>query len=495
MTTSRAWRSLVIIASALVLFGAFCYAIQLREGLGATSLRNPAQGGAAWGLYIAFDVVFTGVSFAGITVAAVARLSRAKALAPLTRIAELLTITSLLAGACTIVVDLGRPIVGLTRLPRLANPSSPFYGTFTLVVAGYLFSSAAYFFLAGRADAARLAQTTSPLQPLYRAWASGWRGTPEERARHELTGFWMSLGILPLLVTAHSTLGFIFGLQSGRPGWFSALQAPAFVVMAGVSGVGALILVALAARRIFRLEIADDGIRWLGNLMWVLALVYIYFLVVEELTAGYAAPAPDRALSHEILLGHFAPWFWIVAASLALVVAIGFTLYVRKRTSVRAIAVAAVFANVAAVVKRVLIVVPSQTRGALLPIERGKYLANFVEIGIIVGLCAGVALAILIFGKYFPLVPSIENEITSPPAREPRRSLATAATIALALGLISVGLVDSFRLFDRTAIDPKIPFSPSLFALGVMMLFSAAIVFEVWPSVGAAPRLPMQEDR
>ena len=73
-------------------------------------------------------------------------------------------------------------------------------------------------------------------------------------------------------MTAHSTLGFIFGLQSGRPGWFSALQAPGFVVMAGVSGIGiVLIVVSALLRKVMHLEdlIQPVAFRWLGNFLWM----------------------------------------------------------------------------------------------------------------------------------------------------------------------------------------------------------------------------------
>lgn len=323
----RGWAPILVFAATLFAIGFGCFLWQQRQGFIATSLRNPGQGGAAWGLYIAGDVIFTGISFAGITVAALARLLRVRALEPVTRIAELMTITCLLAGACTIVADLGRPLHGLTTLPRLANPSSPFYGTFTLVVAGYLFSSFVYFFLSGRADAAHLAShEKTGLRLFYRAWATGFRDSQLEHLRHRRSSFWLSLGILPLLVTAHSTLGFIFGTQSGRPGWFGPLQAPAFVVMAGVSGIGALILVTLGVRRLFGAKVPDESLGWLANLLWVLALVYLYFLVVEELTASYAGPAADRAIAHELVKGHFAPWFWLVVASLLTTVVSGFTM-------------------------------------------------------------------------------------------------------------------------------------------------------------------------
>ena len=52
--------------------------------------------------------------------------------------------------------------------------------------------------------------------------------------------------------------------------------------------------------------------------MWVLALVYLYFMAVEELTATYAAPEADRHVAHEVVGGRFAPIFWSTAGSLFL---------------------------------------------------------------------------------------------------------------------------------------------------------------------------------
>jgi dimethyl sulfoxide reductase membrane subunit len=480
------WRALVLIAGGLLAFGVYCFAQQTQHGFIVTGLRMPGYGGAAWGLYVAFDVFFVGVSFAGITVAAMTRLFSIETLRPVTRLAELITISALLAGGCVIVSDLGRPLDGLLKLPRYANPHSPFYGTFTLVVAGYLFSSLVYFFLAGRADAARMAQSgPEPLRRFYRLWASGWRGTAPEHERHEKTSFWLSLTILPLLVTAHSTLGFIFGIQAGRPGWYSALQAPAFVILAGVSGTGILILAALGLRRLFRLreQIPDASIRWLGNFMWVLMLVYIYFMVVDELTATYAGPASDRHVAHEIVGGAFAPHFWVAVGSFFLAFAIPFVCYVRGITSVRAVGVAAVFANVGAVLKRLLLVVPSQTHGAPLPMEHGPfYTPTWVEVGIVVGLCSLIALVLLIFFRLFPLVPSHGEVVAASAARRrpDGRGAATVLVAMTALAMIVTGLTDSFRLWSHGENDPRIPYSPVVFASGVMLLFTSAIVYETW---------------
>jgi molybdopterin-containing oxidoreductase family membrane subunit len=484
--SSWAWMLATAVAAMAVAIGVWCFTIQWNEGLIVTDHRNPGYGGAAWGLYVGFYVFFVGVSFAGITVAALGRLFNIEALKPVSRLAELLTIAALVVGASAIITDLGRPLDGLMKLPRFANPRSPFFGTFTLVVAGYLFSSMVYFFLAGRADAEQMAAKGGPLRLLYRAWASGYRGTQPEQARHRRVSYWLALTILPMLVIAHSTLGFIFGIQSGRPGWYSALQAPSFVVMAGVSGIGMVIMVAAGVRRLcgLRDRIPDASLRWLGNLLWVLALVYLYFMLVEELTATYAAPEADRHVAHEITGGTFAPLFWLTVGSLFLTFLIPFSLYLRRKLSVTGVVVAGAFANVAAIVKRFLIVVPSQTHGALTPVEPPlPQHPSLVELGVIAGMFGAVALMILVFIRVFPIVPTPHAlpRLRRPP-RDALRTLVTAATALVALFLIGLGLADSFRLFSEGEIDPVVPFAPVIFATGVIVLFGSAVVYELIPA-------------
>jgi molybdopterin-containing oxidoreductase family membrane subunit len=484
--TRLAWLIAVGLALAGIAFGVYAFSVQWREGLIVTDHRNPGHGGAAWGLYVGFYVYFVGVSFAGITIAALCRLFNIEALRPLSRLAELLTISALLVGAAAIVIDLGRPLDGLIKLPRFANPQSPFFGTFTLVVSGYLVSSVVYFLLAGRADAAAMARTArGPLRWFYLAWASGYRDTPAEQTRHRRVSYWLAITILPLLVVAHSTLGFIFGIQSGRPGWYSALQAPAFVIMAGVSGIGMVIVVGAGVRRLcgIRDRIPDASLRWLGNLLWVLALVYLYLMLVEELTATYAAPEADRHVAHEITKGTFAPMFWLTVGCLLLTFLIPFTLYLRRKISVPWLVAAGLLANVAAIVKRFLIVVPSQTHGALTPLEAPlpQHVPSWVELGVIAGLFGGVALIILVFVRVFPIVPTPHAVHRVRVPRDPLRTGLTVLTALVALALIGIGLADSFRLFSRGEIDPVIPYSPVMFATGVMLLFSSAFVYEVFP--------------
>jgi molybdopterin-containing oxidoreductase family membrane subunit len=492
------WYVLVALASSLLGLGLYAYSIQLEQGDIVTGMRDPGRGGAAWGLYISLYVYLVGVSFAGITVASLARLFKLHVLEPVTRLAELLTIASLIAGATAVLSDLGRVDHGLTLLPALARPSSPFYGTFTLVVAGYLFSSVVAFFVTGRRDAARMVHDgPRALRWFYRLWASGYRFTPQEHARHGRTTFWLAITILPLLVVAHSTLGFIFGIQAGRPGWYSALMAPSFIVLAGASGIGMLILAAVALRRMLGLRIPDASIHWLGAFLWILCLVYLYFTIVEELTATYAGPSLDRHVAHAIVTGHFSRSFAVAIGCLFLAFLIPFLQFLRAKPSVTGLTIAALLVNVGALVKRLLIVVPSQTHGSYLALEEGRYSPSWVEWAVLAGTSSLVLLIILLFARIFPLLHGEEPELErdTPLAPDPIRKLVCLGWAAIAVVLVAVGLTDSFRLWSGGELDPRLPMAPVIFASGVMMLFATAILYEVIPSRRQRVRSPRIVDR
>ena len=499
LPTPRAgWYVLVALGLGALALGLWAYTIQLDRGDIVTGMRDPGRGGAAWGLYISLYVYLVGISFAGITVASIARLLKLHVLEPVARIAELLTIASLVAGATAVLADLGRSDRGLASLPALARPSSPFYGTFTLVVAGYLFSSVVAFFVTGRRDAARMVRDgPRALRWFYRLWASGYLFTPEEHARHGRTTFWLAITILPLLVTAHSTLGFIFGIQAGRPGWYSALMAPSFIVLAGASGIGMLILTVVILRRMLGLRIPDASIHWLGSFLWVLCLVYLYFTVVEELTATYAGPALDRHVAHTIVAGPFSRSFAVAIGCLFLGFAIPFVQYLRAKPSVAGLAIAAGLVNIGALVKRLLIVVPSQTHGSYLALEDGRYAPSWIEWAVLAGTIGLVLLIVLVFARIFPLVhgeePALERDAPLP--RDPVRKLVCLGWAATAIALIAVGLTNSFRLWSGTELDPRLPMAPVIFASGVMMLFATAIVYEVLPARRRRPRSPRIVDR
>jgi molybdopterin-containing oxidoreductase family membrane subunit len=230
--------------------------------------------------------------------------------------------------------------------------------------------------------------------------------TPDQRERDQRTTFWLALAILPLLVVAHSSLGFVFGLQVGRPGWFGTLQAPAFVVLAGVSGIGHLIVMAAIIRKVLKAEerVKNRVFAWLGRFMMILLFVYLYFIVVEILTTIYQPSIVEQELSEALLTGRYAWLFWGSSAALVIpLIGLGW-MAVTRTWRVSWLVVAGILVNAGALGKRLLIVVPSQTDGQLLPYGTGTYFPTWVELAVAVGLFSLGAAMVAIFMKVFPII-------------------------------------------------------------------------------------------
>ncbi len=407
------WKLFLIVVAALFGFGIYAYVYQLSSGLGVTNLRNTGtMGGATWGLYIVMVEYFIGVSFAGVVVAAVSRVFRIRALRPITRVAELLTVVSLLAGVLAVVVDLGHPIRGIVNMLRYGRPQSPFFGTFTLVAVGVLLISIAYLYLGGRQDAAVLAAKPSRLQRFHKAWAGSFSGTDAEQERLRRALLWLSLGIIPIVVIALSTEGLVFGLQVGRPGWFGSLQGPDFIVLAAVSGLANLVVLGAIVRRVIPggEEIGPAVFRWLGSFLLVAVSAALYFAVVEAFTLLYATPAAERDLADELLGGSYAWVFWASHVGMLVAFALLVTTAARRRWSMALVVPAALIASTSALAERFHTVIPSQTHGMLLPYQDGSYFPNWVEFAVVGGLFALGALLIGVFAKAFPLLPLAEEK-------------------------------------------------------------------------------------
>ena len=403
---SQRWLLLMGLMVALILVGAYAYSQQFTEGEHVTGLRNiGTMNGVTWGLYVAMYVYLIGLSFAGITIAVLVRLFRLDSLKPISRMAELLAIVAIISGAILIIADVGQPIRAMKNLFMYARPQSPLFGTFTLVVAGEFFAGFVYFFLEGRRDAAIMAKKGGRYQKFYLLWASGYKDTKIERERRETSSFWLAIAILPLIVAAFSTVGFVFGLQVGRPGWFSALQAPGFIILATLSGIGFLAFIAAILRKQLRAEneLGMKTFRAIAIAMISLNLIYVYFMIVEWLSSFYSAQQAEVIIAKALFSGEYSLLSWITIGFLVLSLGLLAYQFLSNRYSIGLIAVSGVLVNLGAIGRRYLVVVPSQTHGQLLPYGIGSYNPTWIEYAVVLGLVALSALIFMIFIKVFPV--------------------------------------------------------------------------------------------
>jgi dimethyl sulfoxide reductase membrane subunit len=409
---SRRWLGIAVLLLVIFALGVFAFSRQILHGEEVTGLMDVGtRGGAPWGLYVVFVIYFVGASTGVMGIAIVAELLKIGHMRSITRVAEGVAIISLVLGALCVLADLGQPLRGILNFFRYAHPMSPFFGTFTMVVSGTLFASLVYLYLALRPDAAILATRRSRLKTFYRWWASGYKDTPAARLRRERSSIWLALGILPLRILAYSTLGFVFGLQVGRPGWQSALQAPGFMILAVVSGAALLILVAATARHIAgaREKLTIPMFAWLSNLMTILLMIYLYFLLAELLTAGYNPTEAAWRVTSSLLIGSYAVLSWFSIGMLLLATAMGTLQMARRRYSLRLMVIMGLLVTVSAILQRYLIVVPSLTTGALLPYKEGTYNPTLIEYGVVLGIAALGALMFMAFLKVVPIM-AIQKE-------------------------------------------------------------------------------------
>lgn len=177
-------------------------------------------------------------------------------------------------------------------------------------------------------------------------------------------------------------------------------------MLAGVSGIGLLIVLAAIVRSVCdeRDALNEQVFSWLARFLAVLTITYLYFVVTELLTATYAGGGREGDVTSAILTGRYAWIFWgsmiLFVVSLAALLAQLLT----KRLSIGTLVAIGIAVNLAAIGKRFLIVVPSQTHGMLLPYETGTYAPTWVEYGVVIGLIALGAAAIAIFMKLIPIV-------------------------------------------------------------------------------------------
>jgi molybdopterin-containing oxidoreductase family membrane subunit len=318
------WLGLLV---ALMAAGVVAFAYQFANGLVVTGLRNTVM----WGQYILFFMFFIGLSAGGLIVASAGRLFGVTTFKPITRLAVVEATVAVLLAGVFILPDLGRPERVLNILLH-PNFTSPMVWDIAIVLT-YTLLSLAYVWLYTRADLARRG-----------SWLALGTGTSARAlARDERIKSAMAWVALPSAILLHSITAWIFGLQISRGFWYSAIMAPMFIASALVSGLGLVILLALVVRRLGRIEFGDELVAFLGGMLGVFIAVEGFFVGAEYLTAAYPGAPDEAGPISRMLVGPYAPLFWI---EVGLGLLLPFVILARRatRTNPRWVALAAAVA-------------------------------------------------------------------------------------------------------------------------------------------------------
>ncbi len=403
---------IAVVLGMIVLAGAVAFVQQLRFGLGVTGLNQEVS----WGFYITDMVFFIGLSYGGAVTSAILRLTNAPWRAPMARMAEAMALVTLMIGSLFPIIDLGRP----DRMGNLllhGQVGSPVLWD-VVAVNTYMVATIIFLFLPLIPDIAFCRDHLGPAagrlrKALYERLSLGWRGSEGEKHLLERNMTIVAVVIIPLAVSVHSVLAWLFGMTV-RPGWNSTIFAPYFVVGALFSGVAAVILVVAAFRKAYHLEefITEQHFKYLSNMLLALGMGYGYFLFAEVLTEGYKMEGFSQdegsgPLLQELLLGRYAPLFWgFVVGGLALPMAL---ISLPATRNVAGIVTASTLVVVAMWLKRFLIVVPAMAT-PMMPTGWGAYWPSRVEVAITLAAAAAVPLMLMLFFRLFPIISIYEME-------------------------------------------------------------------------------------
>ncbi|MCI0440381.1 MAG: polysulfide reductase NrfD [Chloroflexi bacterium] len=404
------WVGLVTFLVIVIATGIGAFGYEMNRGIGVGGQNRPVM----WGIYLANFVFWIGISHAGIMVSAILRLTQAEWRRPVTRAAEVLTIFSLLAALSNIFFHLGRPWraywVGPFDFARGVWPNirSPFVWD-PSAIGTYLIGSSLFVFIALIPDLAvvRDRATGKWAKMIYGTLCLGWRGTPRQWRLQAVAGILLSALVLPVFVSVHSIVSWDFAVQVGVEGWHATVFAPYFIIGAIHSGVSAVAMVMALMVWLWRLDryVTPDHFDAIGRLLIVVATTWLFFLTLEFFYAIYSLEAPELALRELQVFTWPYIFLFILFLMTAYFIPVPLWLFKRVRSSATWMFWTTVLVNIGMWLERFLIIVPGLARRSEFPFMWGSYHPSIIEILAVIETFAFVALGILLFAKFFPLVP------------------------------------------------------------------------------------------
>jgi Ni/Fe-hydrogenase subunit HybB-like protein len=405
----KIWTAILVV---ICLIGAYAYFLQLRDGLQVTAMRDYAS----WGIYISNFVFFVAISLVGSLITAVLRLANVHWSTPLTRIAEMIAVASIIFAGLIIIVDMGRPerFYHLFLYGRLQSPII----WDVIVITTYLVISLLLLYFPLLPDLRimidRNAEKNKLLVRMYKFLGGFWKGTKLQFRLSDRAINILCITIIPIAFSIHTVTSWLFA-TTYRPGWDSTNFGAYFISGAFLVGAGAVSVAMFVFRRVYKLEhyITEIHFDKMGRIVVMLALLYLYFNINEYLVPAFKMKKPEEAHLMELFTGEFAPLFWF-AIAVGMLIPIVILLFKSGRKPLPMF-IAGCMVVVGAWFKRYLIVTPTLLHPFLpmqdVPASYHHYFPTWQEWAIAIGSLAGALLVITILARLFPIIP-IQETIT-----------------------------------------------------------------------------------
>ncbi len=409
--TSTGWYITFAVFMVFFIVGVYSLILQIDKGHIVTGMRD----NVVWGFYIVNFIFFMGLSYSGALISGVLHLFNTGWRKPVIRMAELITVISLVIGPFFIFFCIGR----LDRLyylfihPRIQSPIT----WDVIAISTDLIGCFIYLYLSFVEDFAILRDYTDLNVPpwkkkFYKALSLGYDGSPVQKKLLSRARTVMASMIIAIAIIVYSVLAWIFGVTL-QPGWHSTIFGPYFVIAAVFSGTGLLIILMWIFRKVYHLEeyITKRHFVNVGVLLTVIAAFYGYFTFSDYLTKWYGSIKMDSILIDKLFTEYYT--LFIFANYIGILLP-GIIIALPRFRTIPNITVAAVIAVLALWVNRYIIVIPT-LETPFLPIqdvrtEWIKYSPTWIEWSLTFAGVSVFAMLFMLISKIAPIISISEMQ-------------------------------------------------------------------------------------
>ncbi|NOY63852.1 MAG: polysulfide reductase NrfD, partial [Nitrospirae bacterium] len=271
----------------IVLVGFAAYALQMKQGMEITNMREQVS----WGLYISNFTFLVGVAAAAVLLIIPAYIYHFKAIKKIVVFGELLAITAVLMAMLFVLVDIGRPERLWHILPLLGSPNLPrsILAWDFIVLNGYLLLNI--------------------FAVLYIGCTRYYGKEPDRKIIVPLV-----MISIPWAVAVHTVTAFVYNGMGARAFWNASILAPRFLASAFSSGPALMLLIFQVLRRVMKFEIQDRAIFKIAEII-AYAMGINLFLMLAEIYKEYYTAAQHLTPMKYLYFGldghkRLVPWIW-----------------------------------------------------------------------------------------------------------------------------------------------------------------------------------------
>ncbi len=411
---SGLWLISFAISAIVLLFGVYCMAYLLWNGVGVWGLNKTV----GWAWDITNFVWWVGIGHAGTLISAILLLFRQKWRMSINRAAEAMTIFAVICAASFPLMHMGRLWLGFYWCLPLPNTWGSLWVNFNSPLLWDVFAISTYFsvslvfwyiglipdFAVIRDRAVRAGHNTRAA--IYNALSFGWDGAAKTWMRYESVALILAGLSTPLVLSVHTIVSFDFA-TSVVPGWHTTIFPPYFVAGAIFSGFAMVLTLLLITRKVFKLEdyITIYHIELMNIVIIITGSIVGIAYITEFFIAWYGqVPAEQYAFINRM----FGPYWWAYWSMMTCNVISPQLFWVKKiRTSLSATFVLSIIVNIGMWFERFVIIVTSLHRDYL-PSSWTMFYPTFYDVGEYLMTFGLFFTCFLLFAKFFPVINMAE---------------------------------------------------------------------------------------